>query len=756
MSRFYRINTIWRKELTDILRDRRTVLAMVLVPIVLYPVLILGSLQAFEVQAGRLKQETYVVAVSSEATARWLKRVVDTDGARRYLEDGLPATSTKATSRPAADDPQEPEGESADAAGGGNNQERVRSDVRHKPPPMEIVVVRDVARVVNAGQAHTGVILNGPPPLADGAASTDVTVVTDQAEVRSEIASAALSGILSRLNNQLLWQRLQREQLAPTFVEPLRVSEQRIATPRKMGGSILGQIVPLILIVMTISGAVYPAIDLTAGERERGTLETLVVAPVPTMDLIAGKFIVVTLIGMLSAALNLLSIGGTIWLGGFGSILTRGAANVQIPLDSLPLVLLIIIPLAVMFSGTLLAVCSFARSFKEAQNYVMPVLIAAMIPAVVGSLPGTRLEGPILVIPVANIVVLTRELFLGRFDPQAVLWVMMSTSVYATAAVAVAAKLFGQEAVLFADAGSIRTVFQRRFFKTARVPSAAQALLMLAIVYPLNFFIQRAVGDSSYFAGSERFFFALAVIQVTLFAILPLATAAYTRVKIASAFSLRSAPPASWLAAICFGASTWVLASAWLAVQQMWMPMDEAFVEQSEKIMSWLNGTPILTIVLLLAVIPAICEELIFRGYALSGVRSGMGRWGAILIIGIAFGVYHQSVHRLVTTVALGMLFAALVLQSRSVWTSMLAHVMHNSILILSATLPELNSLLLQYGWVQGAAGVSVPPTSFVLVAAFLLCLGLVMNVLARTNQAEDTERRPAPNISLRLAGRDV
>ncbi|MBL8879335.1 MAG: CPBP family intramembrane metalloprotease [Phycisphaerales bacterium] len=738
MSRFSRINTIWRKELTDILRDRRTVLAMVLVPIVLYPVLMLGSLQAFEAQAGRLRQEKYVVAVNSEVTQRWLKRIIDTDGARRMMDQGLPATAPAPSSRPAADDPEEPASPTAETGDAGDQQERVRTDVRHKPPPLEIIIVRDVPRAVNAGHAHTGVILNGPSPIADGGASSEVLVVTDQAEIRSEIASAAVGGILSRLNYQLLWQRLQREQLPSTFVEPVKITDQRIATPRKMGGSILGQIVPLILIVMTISGAVYPAIDLTAGERERGTLETLVVAPVPTMDLIAGKFIVVTLIGMLSAFLNLLSIGGTIWLGGFGSLLSRGAA-VQIPLDSLPLVLLILIPLAVMFSGTLLAVCSFARSFKEAQNYVMPVLVAAMIPAVVGSLPGTRLEGPILVIPVANIVVLTRELFLGRFDPQAILWVMSSTSVYAAAAVAVAAKLFGQEAVLFADAGSIRTVFQRRFFKPARVPSTAQALLMLAVVYPLNFFIQRAIGDSQAFQGNVRFFYALSAVLVGLFAFLPLATAVYTRIQISSAFSFRSASPAAWLAALCLGASTWILASAWLAVQQMWLPMDEAFVEQMEVLMGWIKDMPVLAIVFFMAVVPAVCEELFFRGYALSGVRSGMGRWGSILIIGIAFGVYHQSVHRLITTMALGMLFATLVLQSRSLWPAMLAHVMHNSILILTATVPDVHRTLVETGWVYGAAGVSVPPTGFVLAGAALLCLGLAMSALAAR------ERRAAP-----------
>ena len=102
----------------------------------------------------------------------------------------------------------------------------------------------------------------------------------------------------------------------------------------------------------------------------------------PTVDLIAGKFVVVTLIGLMSAVLNLISVGGTIYLAGVGSMLSPGTEFV-IPLSALPWILLLLIPMAVMFSATLLAVCSFARSFKEAQNYIVPVMLAAMIPGVV-------------------------------------------------------------------------------------------------------------------------------------------------------------------------------------------------------------------------------------------------------------------------------------------------------------------------------------------------------------------------------------
>ncbi|MFQ5806426.1 MAG: ABC transporter permease subunit, partial [Phycisphaerae bacterium] len=412
MSRFLRISTIGRKELIDTLRDRRTVIAMILVPMVLYPALMLGSLQAIEIQFSYLVTEEYDIGVASEEIQRWLRRLIDSDPARREEAPGTPAEELVERSR---SDAQQESDRSAKPSLKKTGTQTAKSGVREKPPEYTIWVVTDVGQAVVDGAVHVGVLLAGEPPLPGVAGSTKVVVAFDESEIRSEIAAAGVQGVLERASLSLLLQRLKEHGLRMDFVQPIALDEWNVASPERMAGAILGTIVPLILIVMTITGAIYPAIDLTAGERERGTLETLMVAPVPTVDLIAGKFIVVTLIGLMSAVLNLLSMGGTIYLGGLGSILTRGADFV-FPLWALPWILVLLIPLAVMFSAILLAVCSFARSFKEAQNYILPVMLAVLIPGVVGILPGTRLEGPILIMPVANIVVLTRELFLGRFD----------------------------------------------------------------------------------------------------------------------------------------------------------------------------------------------------------------------------------------------------------------------------------------------------------------------------------------------------
>lgn len=728
MSRLSRINTIWRKELVDTLRDRRTLIAMILVPMVLYPAMMLGSLQALEVQTSNLQKEEYVLAVSREDVGRWLRRVIDSDAARQpnlgrvTAEEAIEKAATQAASRPTPDSTMKR-----------STREAAMEAASDVPPPFRIVVVADPRRVVVEGAANVAVEMSGeiPTPASDG--SIAVNILFDATDVRSQFAFSAVSKILERLRLSMLEQRLARHSLPRTFIEPVSPYATNLATAERTAGAVLGQIVPLILIVMTITGAIYPAIDLTAGERERGTLETLMVAPVPTVDLIAGKFIVVTLIGMLSALLNLLSIGGTVYLGGVGAALMPGS-DLSIPLGSLPLVLVMLLPLAVLFSAMLLAVCSFARSFKEAQNYILPVMVAALIPGVVGILPATRLEGPILIMPVANVVVLTRELFLGKTGlAEPILWVVLSTSLYAAAAVAIAARLFGQEAVLFSDSGSIKTLFQRRFFKPRAAPTVSTALLVLALAYTLNFYIQSALQKSGVSEGME-FLSSFAVTLVILLVVGPWFAARYARADIANTFSLRAPTLPGLAAGLCFGLSTWLLILQWIRIQEGFLPMNPELKAQLEAATAWMSSISPWALVFFLAIVPAFCEEFFFRGFVLSGLRSGMGKLGSLAIVAIAFGVNHHSAHRLIGTAVLGLLLGLLVLQHRSIWPAMLAHAMHNGITVLASSPDGLQKQLENWG-LSAVEGAPIPPT-WIAAALALTALGTLLCFVGTPREA--------------------
>ena len=586
-----------------------------------------------------------------------------------------------------------------------------------------IVVTPDVSTAVRTGAADIGVEVFEPLPSFGQSASTPVRLLYDEAEIRSKFAGPDLRDTLDRLNEEMVTFRLRQADYDPNFLKPVALEEVSVATAARVSGSRLAAIIPLILILMTITGAVYPAIDLTAGERERGTLETLMVAPVPTVDLIAGKFVVVTLIAILTAVLNLMSFGMTMYFGGMGKLLT-GGADFVFPFAAIPWVLLALVPPAVMFSAALLAVCSFARSYKEAQNYIMPVMVAALIPAIVGAMPGTRLEGPMLVMPVANIVALTRELFLGKFEYDKVLWVVMSSMVYAGAAVAAAAKLFGQEAVLFADSGSIKTLFVRRFFKPLPRPSASQALMLAAILYLLVFFTQQLALTGSLLASPIRYVSALALLLVVLMGVVPFLAALYLRIRPQTAFSLAPPPPRAMLAALCLGLSTWVLASAWFAFQQHWLPMLPAMQQEYEKVETLLNGAPLWLALLCLALVPAFVEELFFRGFMLSGLRGPLGSIAAVALVAVTFALFHHSVHRLLITAVLGLALGLLVIRSGSLWPAVLAHMLHNGLSLAVGRAGVVQELTQRLGW---PASAECPPLAWILGAGMLTTAGLAL-----------------------------
>ncbi len=656
MSPARRIFIIYRKELIDILRDRRTLTAMIVIPVVLYPVIMLGFLWLAQFEEVKLKAERFVVAV-------------DDDHTRRELEAMLA---------------------------------RVEADEHDASPPPATFDVRVFGQAAPgddpAIQLH--VTLEVVPAESPFPSRVNAHISYNEVDIRSRMAMERLTATLGRFRTLVTRQSVEAilDHAFPgapvrpdidVVLNPVRIESRSLASDSQRGGWALGQIIPIILVLMTITGAIYPAIDLTAGERERGTLETLMATPVPPLHLIIGKFLVVATVGLVTAVLNLASVGATMHFGGLTRVLTADHP-VQFPLHVLPIILLCMVPFALLFAAVLIAVCSFARTFKEAQNYVMPVIIAALIPSMAVTVPTIRLEGAMLVLPVGNMVLLARELFQQTCDWTAVLVVLLSTSLYAVAAIALATRLFGQEAVLFVDTGSYKTLLLRRFLPPRSSPSPAQVLLLAAILFPVSFYVQGAlIGDTvEHFVDKLRW---VALVQFgILFLLVPLAICVYLKIDLRS--GLRLAPPRwpAWPAALLLGVSSWVLAHEFILLQ----PQSAAMVEAAGRIESQLQEAPVWLILLLMACAPAVAEEVFFRGFLLSGLGTTLRKWSAIAAAALVFGIFHFMIDRLPLTVLLGLVLGYLCWQSGSIWPGILFHALHNGSTILLARLPAISDWL--------------------------------------------------------------
>ena len=207
----------------------------------------------------------------------------------------------------------------------------------------------------------------------------------------------------------------------------------------------LAALIPLILVLMTVTGAVYPAIDLTAGERERGTLETLIAAPVPRLGLLMAKYVAVLTVALLTAVVNLTGMTITAHSTGLGSTLFGGGMTFDVVVK----VLLLLGLFAAFFSAILLALTSYARSFKEAQAYIIPLMLVCLVPGVLCLMPGLEFTGWMAVTPLVNIVMLARDLLEGTVVTRLAVAAVCSTLFYVAAAIALAARIFGTDAILY-------------------------------------------------------------------------------------------------------------------------------------------------------------------------------------------------------------------------------------------------------------------------------------------------------------------
>jgi sodium transport system permease protein len=232
----------------------------------------------------------------------------------------------------------------------------------------------------------------------------------------TEEENMAKDRILNPLNDykkRLLDTRLKKMDLDESFVNTLKIEVRDVSTIREKVGESLGGMLPYFLIIFCFLGAMYPAIDLAAGEKERGTIETLLTSPAGRGEIVIGKFLVITLAGVMTA---LISLG---WL----YLMLRqsegipqdklGAIIKLIEVKSIVLMLSMLIPLCVFFAALLLSASVFARSFKEAQSIMAPLNFIVIIPVFIGIFPGIKLSMTTALIPILNVSLASKEIIAG-------------------------------------------------------------------------------------------------------------------------------------------------------------------------------------------------------------------------------------------------------------------------------------------------------------------------------------------------------
>jgi ABC-2 type transport system permease protein/sodium transport system permease protein len=740
-----RVGRLARKELSEILRDRRTVITLLLMPLLLYPLLSFAFQQFLPtLLPSELADHELVIAVPA-GTKPIVEEVLGIARAR-------PLGEAEAMFAVAMTGPAGPAPSPLLAATGVAAKDR-HDESSHRPAGTKQIVeeVLGIARARPLGEAMFAVAMTGPAgpapsPLlaATGVAAKDrhdesshlpavrlpgryhpggapqpplaVRIVESQ-DVQSILAKEDIDAVLevTVAPDSKPWDRLQdwrviymdqssRGRLVVDYLEQhLAVANARIvqrqldsrwvavnSTPVRLirspippdaadGGAVLSMtaVVPLILILMTITGAVYPAIDLTAGERERGTLEILVSAPVPRMALLLAKYVAVVTVAIMTATINLVMMLITLEYNKLTSLVFKQNG---VTLELVLQLFFLLVLFATFFSAVLLALTSFARSFKEAQAYLVPLMLVSLAPGVLAMIPGLRLQGPLTVTPLVNIVLLARDLAEGHATTGVAATVVLSTLVYAVAAIAVAARIFGAEAVLYSDQSGWYDLF-RRPEQPQPAPSVAGALFCLALMFPVFFLL---VGLAPNVPEDQRLTYQIFG-TLLLFVGFPLLGCWLARIRVLSALQLPLPPVIAWPAALVLAlACVPVLyhVVAWMRDLGWTLPPPGQMRQMRFLLRSWRP-------VFLAGYVASIgaAEEIFFRGYLFSALRARAGAWLTVIVTAVLFGLFHfvTQFDRLLPSTLMGLLLGWLCWQTRSVLPGMVLHAAFNTTLMLLA-----------------------------------------------------------------------
>ena len=400
---------IFRKDLVETLRDRRTVVMAFLVPALIYPLLftLLGSVATDK--RGELERTRARVAAWGPVPASTLSAV----------------------------------------------EQHARADIvdRRDQPPADPEA--EARKLVAARKVHV-VLLT--PPGASGA-SIPIRVLADSTDVDSDAMERRVSRALTDQGAELLRQRMTALGQDASAARPLDIKEEDLADAARRGSSFAAALLPYLLLVLLATSGFYAALDLTAGEKERGTLQTLLTAPVRSVEIVAGKYLAVLALTLAATLCNLGSIALTL---SRATAAMETSARFSLGLSSAGAIFLTVLPAALLIVALLMAIGVLARSYREGQSYLMPILLLVMLAGFASFLPGAQLSAGTALVPLLNVTLLVHDILVGKAGATQVMVVWAVSLAWAVLGILLAARVFQTEQVLLSGEKPWRDVFRFR------------------------------------------------------------------------------------------------------------------------------------------------------------------------------------------------------------------------------------------------------------------------------------------------------
>ena len=689
------VKVIFLREVRDQLRDRRTLFMIAVLPVVLYPLL---GMSMFQVTQFVREQTTKVLVVGAWRLPEEPPLFEDGHVAERWF---------------VAQAGQKPTNFDAQGARGGAarpnshvlevdflKRENLSADKEQQSAEWQQLIDQgryDAVLYFPEGFAERldelKHILQEPrPPDFESVASIIVPrpeLFYSTAGERSQVTAARLFRIIERYSDEVGRENLAAGRVPDNASQPFVMEEKDVADKGHRDAALWSKILPFLLLVWALTGAFYPAVDVCAGEKERGTLETLLSSPAERIEIVWGKLLTVMVFSMATAVLNLISMGIT------GTALLSQLPRFGSPPPWAPLWLLIaLVPVAALFSALCMALASFARSTKEGQYYLMPLVLVTLPLVMLPMSPGVELTLGNSLIPVTGVVLLLRAMLEGNYT-HALLYgppVILATMACCLLAIRWAVDQFNSESVLFRESERFDLkLWMRQLLRDREdTPTVAGAVFCGVLILLINFFMSLALPQPGTFEELARVVLVSALVVVATPALLM--TVMLTRSPVQTLLlrwpgtalrpgsflpGLFAIPASILLAVTIFPAASWLV----VIVQQLYPlsePMQQALTDLlREKPALW-------KLLLLMGILPAVCEELAFRGFILSGLRHLGRKWRAIIVSSLFFGVTHMVFQQSILAFLSGMVIGYLAVQTGSLLPCILYHATHNSLLLTS------------------------------------------------------------------------
>jgi sodium transport system permease protein len=597
------------------LRDRRTLFTTILLPVILYPVIFIGLSSLMS------RQETKMTEAG--ATVVVIDHIKDRDSKLLIAELG-------------------------------------------KIPNFKI---RESATFIDRlykEKAIQAVIEINDSTTTDGVMIYKILIKYDKSNDRSDMTYGKLTKQLNIAEKQIVGMRLKTRGIPESYVNAVKVVENNTASSQQMMGLFFGRFLPYMLIMMIISGGAYVATDLVAGEKERKTLETLLVSAAHRNELVLGKYLTIITVSAINVVINLLSI----YFSMSKLLNISGAVGNQFsfPMGSFALILIALIPLITLFAAILLSISTFSRNMKEARAYEGPLIMVAMVLSMISFLPAFDLNNGLALIPIINIALLFKEIMLQQMQLSHFLLTIGSTVFLDIIAIYLTIRLFNTESVLF------RTEEESVSLKSMREHKRAFFTPYFGLIYYI------AAMAAFYYLGFswQKHDMVNGILQTQLILIfLPvMLILRILKQNQKEVLRLKPTKPVNYLLVILMAFPMFVISTSIAQLVNLIYPFPPEYLKTMNGLMN-IGHLPLYKIIMLIALLPAICEETMFRGFIMRFYEN-YGKWTAIIITALLFGLFHLDMYRMLPVTILGIWLGYLVMQTGSIHMSMLAHFLNN------------------------------------------------------------------------------